>query len=489
VSDTLTLGIDFGTSAVKVVALASDGAVVAHATSSYETYKPAADRAEQVPGDWWEALCQSTRRVMAALRGARIVAAGLSGQLNGIVLVDAEGHVLERSLIWLDQRSTQEVLELEQFHRHALSVTASPISPISVLSKLRWLKRHRPELLKRTRHVFQVKDYIFWLLTGVRATDANEASATSLMDLTTRRWDEALVSLAGVTVQQLSPIEASAGIAGRISPVAARQTGLPIGLGVAPGAGDTGALAVGCGAFAKGTAAVTLGTAGHVVAATQNRPPGVVGGLWRMSHVTSDRELWLGLIPAGGLSVAWLRGIAEGFTGHAPSFADIERLVESVPPGASGAFFLPFLEGAGTPWNDPSRAAVFGGLNVKHGAGHLVRAVYEGVAFNIRAALERFEREGVELERIHLAEGGAQSVAWCQIIADALDREIHVVAERDTSAIGAAILARCAVSGEDLELLIANSVQIARTHKPDPRAQATMQLSLARFADHTGWSR
>lgn len=485
-SETLSLGIDFGTSAVKVVALSLDGNVVAHATAPYETHKPAADRAEQLPEDWWRALCQSTRRLMSTLGDAPIAAVGLSGQLNGIVLVDGQGQVLERSLIWLDQRATSEVLELEQSHRRSLAVTASPVSPIAVLPKLIWLKRHRPQLMERARHIFQVKDYIFWRLTGNRATDANEASATSLMDLSARQWDEDLVSLAGVVADQLSPIEPSARIAGAITLLAANETGLPMGLGVAPGAGDTGALAVGCGAFATGTAAVTLGTAGHVVAAVANRPANAARGLWRMAHVTPDRELWLGLIPAGGLSIEWLLRIAEGFLGWRPSFADLERLVERAPPGSSGAYFLPFLEGAGTPWNDPSRSAMLGGLNVSHRAADLVRAVYEGVAFNIRAALESFEQEGVRLDRIHLAEGGAQSAAWCQIIADALDREVHVVAERDTSAVGAAILARCAASGRDLDALIASSVRIARVHKPDPVARDAMKVSAARFAQHAG---
>ncbi len=485
-SDTLTLGIDFGTSAVKVVALSLDGTVAAHATAAYETQKPSADRAEQVPEDWWQALCQSTQRLMAILGDAPIAAAGLSGQLNGIVLVDADGSVLERSLIWLDQRATDEAGELERLHGRSLAVTASPVSPIAVLPKLLWLKRHRPELMGRATHIFQVKDYIFWRLTGRRATDANEASATSLMGLAARRWGDDLIDLAGVTASQLSPIETSTRIAGSITPVAASQTGLPAGLGVAPGAGDTGALAVGCGAYAKGTAAVTLGTAGHVVAAVDNRPAGVARGLWRMAHVTPDRELWLGLIPAGGLSVAWLANVVEGFTGRKPGFDELERLVEKAPPGSSGAWFLPFLEGAGTPWNDPSRSAVLGGLNINHGAAHLVRAVYEGVAFNIRAALESFEAEGIQLDRIHLAEGGAQSAAWCQIIADALDREVHVVAERDTSAIGAAILARCAASGRDLDELIATSVRIARIHKPDPAARDAMKVSAARFGQHAG---
>ncbi len=486
-ADDLTLGIDFGTSAVKVVALRRDGTVAAQASGAYETFKPSAVRAEQDPEEWWLALSRAASTVMTEIDPQSVVAAGLSGQLNGIVLVDADGAVLGRSLIWLDQRCAEEVAELEGSHGEMLAaVTSSPISPIAVLPKLRWLARHEADRMRRAVRVFQVKDYILWRLTGAIATDANEASATLLMDLGRRRWHPALVSLAGLDPAQLGAIRPSSDIVGRVTVQASAATGLPAGLAVVPGAGDTGALAVGCGAFAAGTAAVTLGTAGHVVASVPNQPAGPVAGLWRMAHVSPDRELWLGLIPAGGLSVAWLRNLGTGFAGRPFGFDDLERVLGGTGVGSEGAVFLPFLEGAGTPWNDPSRLAAFAGLNVTHGAGHLVRAVYEGVAFNIRACLESFEAAGVALERVHLAEGGAQSPAWCQIIADVLDREVRVVAERDTSATGAAILARAGVAGDDLAAVVERSVRIARVHQPDPAVRGLIDKSWRRFRREAG---
>lgn len=485
--DGLTLGIDFGTSAVKVVALRGDGTVAAHASSGYETFKPAPDRAEQEPEDWWCALSTAAASVMAEIDPLSVIAAGLSGQLNGIVLIDADGAALGRCLIWLDQRCGDEVAELERSHAETLAAkVSSPTSPIAVLPKLQWLARHEPARMHRARHVFQVKDYILWRLTGAVATDANEASATLMMDLASRQWDPALVTLSGLAPGHFSPIRASTEIVGRVTAEASAATGLPRGLSVVPGSGDTGALGVGCGAFAAGTAAVTLGTAGHIVASVPNQPPALVPGLWRMAHVTPDRELWLGLIPAGGLSIAWLRNLGTGFAGRPFGFDDLERLVQATEPGSGAAIFLPFLEGAGTPWNDPSRFAAFAGLNVTHGAGHLVRAVYEGVAFNIRACLESFEVAGVGLERVHLAEGGAQSPAWCQIIADVLNREVRVVAERDTSATGAAILARASAEPTDLAAVVERSVRIARVHKPNPAMRDRIDLSWKRFQQEAG---
>lgn len=234
-AETLTLGIDFGTSAVKAVALDAAGGVRALASAAYQTAKPAPDRAEQDPQDWWRALGEVSRTVMAALGSARIGAIGLSGQLNGIVLVDKAGAVLRPGLIWLDQRCAEETAELELRHADRLAQTASsPISPIAVLPKLRWLARHEPGTMRRTARVFQVKDYILWRLTGVAATEANEASATLLMDLGRRAWADDLVELAGLAPAQLPPIRPSDAVAGRVDDAAARATGLPAGVPVVP---------------------------------------------------------------------------------------------------------------------------------------------------------------------------------------------------------------------------------------------------------------
>lgn len=487
--ETLTLGIDFGTSAVKAVAMSADGTVHASASAAYPTSRPAPDRAEQQPEDWWRGLVEVCRALVATVGSSAIGAVGLSGQLNGIVLVDGQGALLRPALIWLDQRCRGECEALAlQHHRRLAQATSSPISPIAVLPKLQWLQRCEPRSVERAATVFQVKDYVFWRMTGMVATDANEASATLMMDLHARRWAGDLVALAGLRPEQLPPILPLEAAGGRLAASASAATGLPPGIPVALGSGDAGALAVGCGAHEAGTAAVTLGTAGHVVAAVPDREPGLVGGLWRMAHVTAGRELWLGLVPAGGLSIAWLREIAGGFGGRPADHAELERLLAQAPPGAAGVSFLPFLGGAGTPWNDAARRAGFSGLDATTGAPALVRAVYEGVAFNIRACLEAIEAAGVQLSRIRLAEGGARSPAWCQIIADATAREVEVVAQGDTSATGAAILARALVEGTSLGAAVSRAVRIGAVYRPAPARAEAMDEAWRRFAAHAGGS-
>jgi xylulokinase len=487
VHEPLALGVDFGTSAVKAVAMTEHGQVEAEASADYPTDRPGPNRAEQAPDDWWRALVTVCRSILSAVDGRRLVGIGLSGQLNGIVLVDAQGRVLRQALIWLDQNCDAETELLAQTFGDGLGrIAGSDASPIAVLPKLRRLCRDEPEVMRRVAHVLQVKDYILWRLTGVIATEANEASATLMMELSSRSWHAGLVGFSGMEPAVFPPIRPSAAFAGAVTAEAAAATSLPEGLGVAPGSGDTGALALGCGAYEHGIAAVTLGTAGHVVAAVPNRPTCAVPGLWRMAHVTDDRELWLGLMPSGGLCLAWMRDLFGGIIGARPTFDEIERIADAAPPGSANLVFLPFLEGAGTPWNRPDLRASFQGLDTRHAAGHMVRAVYEGVAFNLRAALAHFEASSVPIRRVHLAEGGARSQLWCQIIADALDRDVHLVAQGDTSAVGAAILGFAAASGRPLQELVQSAVRLDRTFRPNPAVRHEMDRAAERFSAAVG---
>ena len=479
----LTLGFDFGTSAIKAVAMTADGRVEATASAAYPTDRPGPNRAEQAPEDWWNALLAVCRAILSDIDPNRLVGIGLSGQLNGIVLIDRHGSVLRPALIWLDQNCDAETETLvERFGPDLGAIAGSDASPIAILPKLRRLSIEEPQIMARVAHVLQVKDYILWRLTNVIATEPNEASATLMMELSSRRWHKGLVDFSGLRLASLPPIRPSAAFAGRITRPVSDMTGLPEGLGVAPGSGDTGALALGCGAYEPGVAAVTLGTAGHVVVAVPNRRTFVVQGLWRMAHVTDDRELWLGLVPSGGLCLAWLRDLFGQISGARPDFDTIESMAAAAAPGADGLTFMPFLEGAGTPWNRSDLRASFHGLSTRHGADAMARAVYEGVAFNLAAALAHFESADVPITRVHLAEGGARSNLWCQIIADALNREVHVVAQGDTSATGAAIMGHAAASGRTIDDLVRNAVQLDRTFRPNPVVRQEMDVAAKRFS-------
>lgn len=475
------VGIDLGTSAVKVIVQDDAGRSLASASRPYPTAHAAPGWAEQDPADWWHATCGALVQALGS-SGATIRAVGLSGQLNGFVLIGADGHEIGAAPIWLDQRGVAEA-EAIAAAADVPGLTGNAMTPIAVASKLAWLRAHDPARLDRAAHVLMVKDWLLWRLTGEIATDPSDAASTAMAKADGTAWEPALVRSAGVAGTVLPPIRPSASLGGRVTRTAALATGLPEGTPVAVGAGDVTALAVGCGLVAAGRVAITLGTAGHVVAPAL-RPGGLADlGLWRIPHALAGQTLLLGLIMSGGLSLSWLRHVlAAG--GTPPPFAALEALAAAVPPGSHGVTFLPFLDGAATPHRRPDLRGAFMGLSSAHGAGDMVRAVMEGVAMAARDCTDALAAAGAEIAEIRLAEGGAQSRLWCQIIADTLDRPVAVLAERDTSAAGAALIGRALAEGADLASISEDACGIAQVVRPlNTRA---MTESFVRYRNRLG---
>ncbi|EAR49653.1 Xylulokinase [Oceanicola granulosus HTCC2516] len=476
------LGIDLGTSAVKVLVLDDEGRVLGRAGRGYATRAPRPGWAEQSPQAWWRATCEACREALAA-SGAAIASVGLSGQLNGFVLLDADDEPLADAVLWLDIRAEAETRRLAGAADFP-ALTGNALSAICVLPKLEWMRTQRPELLARAARIALVKDYILLRLTGILATDPSDAHSTALTETGGLNWSETLCALAQIDPARLPPIRAADEVAGHLTAGAAEAAGLAPGTPVATGAGDVAALAVGCGVVAPGTTAITLGTAGHVVAEAPAADLPAGGGLWQIPHGVPARTLWLGLIMSGGLSHAWMRSILGA---AAPiSFEAMEALAADVPAGADGVTFLPFLEGAATPYNRPDMRGSFFGLSSSHNTGHLVRAVLEGVACNARECLDALAAAGAGTREVRLAEGGAQSPLWCQIIADMLGRPVDLIDERDTSARGAALLGYAAAETVPIAELAAKTLPIARQYEPHA---VEMQAHEESFARYQAWCR
>ena len=460
------VGIDVGTSAVKVLALGEDGTVLAKAKAGYPTRSPTIGWSEQSPADWWTATVAATREIVAGLDGVAIAGVGLSGQLNGFVLLDEHERPLQEAIIWLDRRATVETEELALRCGDAIAATSgNRVSPIAVMPKLLWMKRHRPDTMARAKRLLLVKDTVLRRLTGAHATDPSDASATNLIDLASRTWSAELCHAAGVTVGLLPEIVPATAIAGRVTAEASQATGIPAGTPVAPGGGDVAALALGCGVIADGVLGVTLGTAGHVVLSSQKLLPRAGNGLWQIAHMVDGRVIWLGLIMAGGLTLSWLHRVVS-LGPSPPSFTDFVALADAAEPGARGLVFLPFLEGNATPYERPSARASFVGLTASHGAADMVQAAMEGVAFNLRQCVELFEEMGGRVSEVRLAEGGSRVERWCQIIADVLGRPVDLIEESDTSALGAAIAAAAAVTLRSPGAIAQRAVKLGRRYVP-----------------------
>jgi len=450
------VGIDLGTSAVKVLVLRDDGIVAAKASASYPLKHPAPGRSEQSVEDWWSALGTATREALATSGANHVAGVALSGQLNGLVMLDELLQPLDDAWIWLDLRSAEMARELERDHgalyRRAVE---NPANPIYVGAKLAWLARERPDLHARVRHVLLAKDVLNLRLTGVLATDHSDASCSLLYALRDSDWNDDLLHIAHTSRDVLPAIRPSDEVIGHITPEAARFTGLPVGTPVAAGAGDVAALAIGTGAVDVGTYAITLGTAGHVVNIASEVTDAGYNLIWQMRHSVPDRIIRLGLVMSGGLCLQWFAGHFAG-VGEPTAHVYEGLLAEAAASqaGANGVLFLPFLEGAATPYQDPALTASFHGLRTAHSRGDAVRAVIEGVAYNVRDCMDLLEKLGTPATEVRLSEGGSRSPLWCQVIADVIQRPIVTLRERDSSALGAAILAMAAASARPLTEVI-----------------------------------
>jgi xylulokinase len=482
-----SLGIDIGTSAVKVLLLGLDGEVLAERAASYPTARPHSGWAEQVPQDWWQATRAAIAQVQTDVSGVTITAVGLTGQLNGFVLLDETDTPLGDAPIWLDTRATAETAEIEAAHAALLRDRGvTRLSPIAVLPKLVWLARHQPERLAAARSLLLVKDYITWKLTAEKTTDPSDAASTAMYDFSTGGWNLPLLAALDIDPTLLPPIGPTAAIAGAVTKAAAAETGLAQGTPVVRGAGDVTALAVGTGAINDGILGITLGTAGHVVigqdAATR---PDLDRELWCLPHALPDRLAWLGLVMSGGLSLAWMHQMFAS-TGRALDYDDLEALAAAVPAGADGVTFLPFLEGAATPYGESLMRGGFTGLSPASSAGHLLRATMEGVAFNVRQCVEAFRASGATITRVHLAEGGARIGLWCQIIADTLDLPVRKLDTLNTSTLGAAMIAFVATGQAAYDDLLAPQMEAGQLYTPNPANVPVYEAAYVRYSAEAG---
>jgi xylulokinase len=478
-----TLGIDVGTSSVKVAAVAKDGTILAESSRPLSTSMREPGHVEQSPRDWWAAVAAATREIVGRLSGVSLDAVGLSGQLNGLVLIDREGEALGPAIIWLDTRAGAEAEALANAVGDVVRARAgTEISPIAVLAKLAWIARREPERLTGAAHLLFVKDYILFKLTGVVATDPSDASATGLMDIRSRTWIEDLCRAAGADPGLLPPIRPSCEIVGRVTAQAGAEAGLPPGLPVAPGGGDVAALAIGCGVVGPNVLGITLGTAGHVVLSADGCPAGHPRpGLWPIAHAEPSRTIWLGLVMSGGLCASWFHRVLSWQSADPVSFEALTRSCEDVPPGARGVSFIPFLEGVATPYAAPDARAEFRGLSSANGAPDMMRAVMEGVAFNVRDCVSMFEELGATIDAVNIAEGGARVPVWRQIIADVLGRPLVQLDALNASAVGAALMAQVAAGGVSLSSIAERAARSGRRYEPRSANVAAYDRLYARY--------
>ena len=460
---TAFIGLDVGTTGVKAVAVAPDGAVLARAARSYPLSTPLPGWSEQDPDDWWRAAEAALAEVSA---GLEVVGIGLSGQMHGLVALDAKGRVLRPAILWNDQRTGEECAEIESLIgiERLIELTGNRALTGFTAPKLLWLRRHEPAIFERIARICLPKDYVRLRLTGEWATDVADASGTLLLDVARRRWSEEVLAALDVPGEWLPPVLESPEVSGRA----------PGGIPVAAGAGDCAAAALGVGIDRPGPLSVVLGTSGVVFAVLPEYRPEPEARVHVFCHAVPGAWHAMGVMLSAAGSLQWFRDkLAPEAT-----FDELVAEAEAWDTGAGGLVFLPYLAGERTPHADPDARGAFVGLSLHHDRGALVRAVLEGVGFGLRDSLELLRKLGVEGDVARISGGGSRADAWLRIVASVLGIPLETTASADGSAYGAALLG--GVAGgvfADVHDAVARCVRVSERIEPDA-AQVTSYATL-----------
>jgi xylulokinase len=439
---TYWLGIDIGTGGTRALLVDEAGQVRHASTAIHEDVRMEKPMwAEQRPENWWDAARQAVRSVLGEAKadGKDVRGVGLSGQMHGLVMLDEANRVIRPALIWSDQRSQPQVDWINRTigKDTVLRYIANPVLTGFTLPKLLWVRDHEPQHFERLRKVLLPKDYVRFQLTGEFASDVSDASGTALFDVVKRKWSYEFVDALQLDRDILPQAYESSDVTGRISPEAARETGLEPGTPVVGGGGDQASSAVGNGIVTTGIVSCTLGTSGVVFAHSDQPQYDPAGRVHTFCHAVKGAWHVMGVTQGAGLSLQWLRNqLAPG--------VDYDTLVAEAakaPPGSQGLYWLPYLMGERTPHLDAFVRGGWIGLTAKHTRADLIRAVLEGVSYSQKDCLEIIEQMGVPVNSVRASGGGARSAFWRQMLADVFAKRVVTLQTQEGSAYGAALLA------------------------------------------------
>ena len=445
------IGVDLGTSGTKTVIFDEAGTPLASKTVEYPLYQPQNGWAEQDPLDWWNASVEGMKAVIAQ-SGAKkedIKGIGISGQMHGLVMLDKDGKVLRRSIIWCDQRTAKECEEITSKvgAKKLIDITANPALTGFTASKILWVRNNEPETYAKCAHILLPKDYVRYMLTGEFATEVSDASGMQLLDVPRRQWSDELLGKLGIDKALLAKVYESPEVTGKVTAKAADLCGLKEGTPVVGGAGDNAAAAVGTGTVVDGRAFTTIGTSGVVFAHTSKLSIDPKGRVHTFCCAVPGAWHVMGVTQAAGLSLKWFRDnfcnaeiqTAAGM-GKDPYFL-MDKEADRIPIGCDKLLYLPYLMGERTPHLDPDCRGVFFGLSAMHTKAHLLRAVMEGVTYSQRDSMEVLRGMGVKTDTMLACGGGGSSPLWRQMLADVYGCPVTTVASKEGPALGVAILA------------------------------------------------
>lgn len=434
----ILLGIDLGTSSVKILAIGERGNIIGDVSKDYPVNYPRDNWAEQNPEDWWintrEGIKELTQKFSIASNSIRAVS--FSGQMHGLVALDGNNEVLTPAILWCDQRTYEECEDITNFFgkekltqyvgNKALTGFTAP--------KILWLKKNKRDVFDKIKHILLPKDYIRFKLTGDFATDVSDASGMLLLDVKNRSWSKEMLEFIGIKESVLPALYESYEVTGKVTEDSKRELGLKGEILVIAGAGDQAAGAIGTGAVEDGIVSVNLGTSGVVFAAHDEFAVDRENRLHAFCHANGKYHSMGVMLSAASCLKWWVEEVNRGMT--------FDQLLEEAKGSqSSGVVFLPYLFGERTPYSDPDARGCFIGLSINTTRGEMTRAVLEGVAFGLKDSLEILKDIKIPIKEIRVIGGGAKSPLWKQILADVFGTTIAEINTTQGGALGSAILA------------------------------------------------
>lgn len=475
------MGVDLGTSSLKVLIVDASGHVLGSGRKRYQFDMPVNGFAEQWPDVWWDACCDASQQALreADVPANAISAIGISGQMHGLVALDAEMRPLRPAILHCDSRSAAQVEEIHrQMRREEIAQwIRNPINSGFWLPSLLWMREHEPELYAKIRRLALPKDYLRYKMTGEYATDYSDASATLMFDVENLCWSRQVLERFDIPADILPEPDESFCVAGRITAAAAAAMGVAEGTKVVYGGGDQNMQAIGNGAISDGISTITIGSSGqicfpitHLVDNTELRCNLFCG---------YRKKLWIvmGATLNAGMCYQWLLDILG-----CACWEDLNRLAEKVQPGSGGLLFLPFFTGERYLAN-ANLSGAFMGLNYATSRGQLARAVMEGVVYALRDCLKLLQAMGLNAREMIASGGGARSSEWLSIQADILNKPLRLSCNEEQAALGACIVAGVGAGiyasvEEGCNAIIRYSDRVV---EPDPRRHEVYQAYHALF--------
>ena len=460
----LYIGIDLGTSAVKLLLMDSEGKIVNIVSKEYPLYFPHPGWSEQKPEDWYEQTVLGIKELIRDVDKSQVAGISFGGQMHGLVILDKDDNVIRPAILWNDGRTGKEteylnnVIGKEKLSEYTANIAFAGFTAPKIL----WVKNNEPENFARISKIMLPKDYIAYKLTGVHCTDVSDASGMLLFDVKNRRWSQEMCDICGIQVSRLAKCYESYETVGTVLPEVAEELGISSSVKVAAGAGDNAAAAVGTGTVGDGMCNISLGTSGTVFISSKQFGVDKYNALHSFAHADGSYHLMGCMLSAASCNKWWMDEII-GTKDYAAEQQNIEKL------GENHVYFLPYLMGERSPHNNPDARAVFIGMSMDTTRADMTQAVLEGVAFALRDSLEVAKSLGIKLTSTKICGGGAKSPLWKKIIANVLNLRVEVPESEEGPSMGGAMLAAVAC-GEyaSVEEIAAKVVKVVETVEPEP---------------------